>query len=113
MFVSQVSSNGYISMGAPPLSTFPAIPKTNNIASPYGAHIDTSLAGRVRYMPFTSNNSQLTRVNTFIESQTGFLFSGTTMMVAEWDHVAKYGGSSVRSISSIMISNNSKCERQL
>ena len=110
VYVPQVSSNGYISMGVPPLSTFPTIPKTNNIVSPYGAHIDTSLAGRVRYMPFTSNNSQLTRVSTFIESQTGFSFSGTTMMVAEWDHVAKYGGPSVRTISSLMISNNNKCK---
>ena len=102
VYVSQVSSNGYLSMGAPPLSTFPAIPKTNNIVSPYGAHIDTSLAGRVRYMPFTSNNYQLMSVSSFIESQTGFSFSGTTMMVAEWDHVAKYGGTSVSSFSSTM-----------
>jgi hypothetical protein len=91
-----ISSNGYVSMGTPPTANSPEIPDTDNIVSPYGADIDPSLTGTVRYTDFITYHPQMNSVSNFIWSQTKKSFYGTRMMVAEWDSVPKYDGSSVR-----------------
>ena len=92
----QVSTNGYISLGSEVTVTSPDIPGTNNIVSPYGADINTNIAGTVRYTGFNSyHTTQMSSVSSFIRTSTGDSFYGTRMMVAEWDGVAKYLGSSV------------------
>ena len=93
----QVSSNGYISMGTRVSRTTPTIPGDSNIVSPYGADIDTSIAGTVRYTTgFSSSHPQMSSVSSFIQTRTrDYSFSGKRMMVVEWKNVAEYEGNSV------------------
>ena len=59
-----------------------------SVVAPFAADIDTSSRGSVKYTQFTtSDSSQMSRVSTFIQSQTDNTFNGTTMMVAEWNSV--------------------------
>ena len=44
---------------------------------------------------YSSSDSAMTTVSSFIRNETGDNFYGSSMMVAEWDGVAEYGGSSV------------------
>ena len=82
-------------MGTSPSATSPSIPGTNNIVSPYGRDIDTSIAGTVRYTRFSTTDFQLSTVSEFIEDETRDLFTGTRMMIAEWSGVAEYNGNFV------------------
>ena len=92
----QVNTNGYISLGSEGTDNSPDIPGTNRTVSPYGADINTSIAGTVRYTGFNSyHTTQMSSVSRFIRTTTGDYFYGTRMMVAEWDGVAKHLGSSV------------------
>ena len=70
----------------------PEIPGTNNIVSPYGADINPDVAGTVRYTNFIYDSSQLSTVSTLIRSQNNNYFSGTKMMIAEWNSVAEFSG---------------------
>ena len=92
----QVSSNGFISLGALPSTSPPTIPGSTNIVSPYGADIDTGIAGTVRYTGFLTNHPEINTISYFISIKKRLYFTGTRMMVAEWDGVAKSGGTSVR-----------------
>ena len=98
----QVSTNGYISMGEIPCSSYPlSFPSSCSIVAPYGADINTEIAGSVRYTDFytySSTDSAMTTVSSFIRDETRDSFYGIRMMVAEWNGVAEYngfGGSSV------------------
>ena len=83
-------------MGTRVFLTTPTIPGDSRIVSPYGANIDTFIAGRVLYSSgFFSSHPQMSSISSFIETRTGDSFSGTRMMVVEWDNVASDGGSSV------------------
>ena len=86
-------------MGAEPSVTSPSIPGILKIVSPYGADIDTSIAGTVQYTPFNGEDSdmstQMRGVSDFIQNLTGSLFHGSKMMVAEWDRVVLYNGNHV------------------
>ena len=84
-------------MGTRESLTTPTIPGHSNIVSPYGADIDTSIAGTVRYTTgFSSSHPQMSSVSSFIQTQTrDYSFSGTRMMVVEWNNVAQYEGNSV------------------
>ena len=90
--------NGFISMGTIPSSSPPTIPGSINVVSPYGADIDTGIAGAVRYTRFLTSHPEMRNVSEFISTKMGVSFTGTRMMVAEWDGVAKSGGSSVSSV---------------
>ena len=101
----QVSTNGYISMGERVSTASPEIPGTSSIVAPYAADINPNIAGTVQHTQFTSTDyTQMSRVSSFIRDQTDNSFYGTTMMVAEWEGVAKYSGSPV---SCIYMQNNS------
>ena len=82
-------------MGALPSTSPPTIPGSTNVVSPYGADIDTGIAGIVRYTEFLTNHPEISNVSYFISTKIRVPFSGTRMMVAEWDGVAKSGGTSV------------------
>ena len=86
-------------MGAEPSVTSPSIPGILKIVSPYGADIDTSIAGTVQYTPFNGEDSdmstQMRGVSNFIQNLTGSSFHGSRMMVAEWNRVALYNGNHV------------------
>ena len=62
---------------------------------PYGADLDPSEAGTVRYTAFSSDYSQLNAVSSFIRSQSSNYFYGTRMMIAEWNGVPRFSGPSV------------------
>ena len=68
------------------------IPRYTGVVSPYGAatdHIFTK-AGTIRHTQFSTTDHQLGYVSLFIRSKTGITFSGTKMMIAEWDSVLKF-----------------------
>ena len=77
---------------------FPLIPGDEQIVSPYGADIDTTIAGRVRYTNgFITPLSEMNKIKGLIHQSTNDdTFTGETrMMVAEWDRVAQYSGDAV------------------
>ena len=84
-------------MGTRVFLATPTIPGESGIVSPYGADINTNIAGTVRYTTgFSSSHPQMSSVSIFIRTQTrDYSFSGTRMMVVEWNNVARDGGSSV------------------
>ena len=83
-------------MGERVSTSSPEIPGTRPIVAPYAANINPEISGTVRYTEFTSTDStQMSRVSSFIQGQADNSFYGTRMMVAEWDGVAEYSGSSV------------------
>ena len=84
-----MSTNGFISMGERVITDYPILPGTENIVSPYGSNINTSLGGSVRYTEFTTDHPQMVRVSDFINEVTGHDFHGTTMMIVYWDSVAE------------------------
>ena len=105
LYHSQVSAKGYISMGEIPCTNVVNADLTAcSVVAPYVANIDIEVAGTVRYTDFntySSSGSSMTTVSRFVRDQTGNNFYGTKMMVAEWNGVAQFGGSSVRVITSI------------
>ena len=106
MFHSQVSANGYISMGQIPCTNLANVdPSTCSLVAPYLANIDIGIAGTVQYTDFdtySSSGSSMTIVSSFIQGQTGDNFSGTKMMVAEWNGVPEASRSSVSVISHLL-----------
>ena len=75
----------------------------NSVVAPYGADIDTRIAGRVHYTQVITNTSEMKTVNNFIRDEIAIpdvpgsgSFSGVRMLVAEWDRVAEYDGEKVR-----------------
>ena len=85
-------------MGVAPGSSTPGnIPGSSSysVVAPFAADIDTRSRGSVKYTQFTTSDSQMSRVSSFIRSQTGDYFYGTRMMVAEWNGVPEYGESIV------------------
>ena len=83
-------------MGTRVFLTTPTIPGDSRIVSPYGANINTNIAGTVRYTTgFSSSHPQMSSVSSFIRTRTGDSFSGTRMMVVEWDGVPLRRRSSV------------------
>lgn len=60
------------------------IPDANNVVVPYGADLDPSSGGKVRYTGFITDSTRLNTVSSFIRSQGDSGFSGTQMIIAEW-----------------------------
>ena len=94
----QVSAKGYISMGEIPCTNAYSSPTSCSLVAPYVANINTEIAGTVQYTDFdtyTSTGYSMSTVSSFIRDETGDYFYGNRMMVAEWNGVAEYNGSSV------------------
>ena len=66
------------------LEKFPG-PSSYSVVAPFAADIDTSSTGSVRYSD--TFKSQLNDVSEHIRAETGSLFYGTWMLVAEWNGV--------------------------
>ena len=73
------------------LGNFPG-PSSYSVVAPFAADMDTRSRGSVKYTRFTTSDSQMSTVSSFIRSETGDSFYGTRMMVAEWNDVPKYQG---------------------
>ena len=71
------------------------IPSTSNVVVPYGADLDPSEGGTVRYTGFITDYTRLNTASSFIRSQSGSSFSGTRMMIAQWNNVPRFSGSFV------------------
>ena len=73
------------------LPNFP-LPNADPIVAPFAANIDTTVTGSVRYTNLTSDHySDRDDVSSFINSQTNdYLFTGSDMMIVEWDAVPQY-----------------------
>ena len=70
---------------------------SNLLVAPFAADIDITSRGSVKYTQFTTSDSQMNTVSSFIRSETGNSFYGTRMMVAEWNGVPEDHGSIVSS----------------
>ena len=85
-------------MGEPSCSSPLSSSSSCSVVAPYGADSNTEIAGSVRYTDFdtySSTGSAMTTVSGFIRYMAFDGFYGNRMMVAEWNGVAKYCGSSV------------------
>ena len=95
----QVSTNGYFSMGQiPKFNSVPNFPLPDNgmIVAPFGADIDTSITGSVRYTSYFGIFESMRYVSDFIRANTLHnFFLAKNMIAAEWDYVATKGGSRV------------------
>ena len=78
------------------LDNFPGS-SSYSVVAPFAADIDTTSTGSVKYTQFTTSDSQMNTVSSFIRSKTDDSFYGTRMMVAEWNGVPEYEGSIVSS----------------
>lgn len=104
--LSKVSTNGYFAMGITPTANSQNIDSPNSVVAPYGADIDTRIAGIVLYTHVIDNGTDLLDVSDFIEDEinvmgSSFSFTGTRMIIAEWNGVAQYNGSEVRCLTDI------------
>ena len=85
----------------PQYSSLTGIPgHSYSVVAPFAADSTTHekneyVTSSVKYTLFTLYDFQMSIVSRFIQSETGDSFSGTRMMVAEWDHVYREDGYSV------------------
>ena len=101
IIIFKVSTNGYFAMGITPTANAQNIDGPNSVVAPYGADIDTRVAGIVQYTHVIHNGTHLMDVSDFIEDEinvmgSSYSFTGTRMIVAEWNGVAQYNGNEVR-----------------
>ena len=97
MYILQVSTNGYFSMGQIPVdSSLTQLPGSSSysVVAPFAADIDTSSTGSVRYNESFSS-TVMKEVSTYIRSKSGVSFYGMWMLVAEWNGVPLSSQSSV------------------
>ncbi len=92
----QISSNGLFSFG----SAYTVHSATNfssstrdYLVAPFWGDVDLRLAGRVEYNTYTTGQSELNKVRSYIRSQTGNSLSATWMLVAYWNSVPQFSES--------------------
>ena len=97
-FSLQVATNGYFSFGRRVAylqdpSPFNESDIHKYIVAPYLSDIDTTSTGSVFFEEYTNrtNLSLLQRVSNFIQQREQNKFTGTWMLVAEWNSVIKSG----------------------
>ena len=93
----QVGANGIISFGAGWTSRLPQLFPTNNnitqygyVVAPFWSDNDLTLAGNITYQVEEFSSDQLTSASAFITDTTNTNFSGTWMLVAQWNDVHPY-----------------------
>ena len=81
-------------MGEIPCSSYAlSFPSSCSAVAPYAADINTQIAGSVQYTDFytySSTDSAMTTISSFIRDETEDNFYGSRMMVAEWNGVAEF-----------------------
>ena len=70
-------------------------PSSYSVVAPFAADMDTTSRGSVEYTQFTTSDYEINTVSSFIQYKTDDSFIGTRMMVAEWNDIPKYQGSTV------------------
>ena len=99
----QVGTNGYFSFGTRQTvytpSLFSSTSTPNYLVAPFWADINTNTYGSISYEVHntsagSSSLALLNRVSTFISNQQSTQFSGNWMLVASWNQVSAYSGSS-------------------
>ena len=99
----QVGTNGYFSFGIRRTITRPSLFSStssyNYLVAPFGADIDIRQYGYISYEVHntsagSSSIALLNRVSTFISNQQNTRFSGNWMLVATWNRVPAFSGSS-------------------
>ena len=78
-------------------------PLINPFIAPYWIDSDPSQGGFVSYEVFQENNEQLSEVNSFISQAESVEFSGSWMIVAQWDDVPVLGTNETVSRRQIMM----------
>eukprot|EP00731_Ephydatia_muelleri_P037202 Em0418g1a len=108
-YQAYVGANGIISFGAGYTSNNPQLFPTNNavtrnayVVAPFWSDNDLRLAGSVTYQVFTS---QLADVNAFISDTTGTIFTGTWMLVAQWNGAHPFPHGSNPTSSALNVTN--------
>ena len=97
MYILQVSTDGYFSMGQIPVdSSLTQLPGPSNysIVAPFAADIDTSSTGSVHYSESFSSTVMKDQCPHSFKNRSLVLI-GTWMLVAEWNNVPLYDGSRV------------------
>eukprot|EP00731_Ephydatia_muelleri_P017659 Em0010g757a len=108
-YQAYVGANGIISFGAGYTSNNPQLFPTTNavtrnayVVAPFWSDNDLRLAGNVTYQVFTS---QLADVNAFISDTTGTNFTGTWMLVAQWNGAHPFPHGSIPTSSALNVTN--------
>ena len=67
-----------------------------SVVAPFWADINVNDGGNIWYETHTNSTSAalLTQVNEFIQTQHSNVFTGTWMLVAEWNNVPEFGSPS-------------------
>ena len=93
----QVGANGFISFDVGLTSSLPQLfPSDQNrikngyVIAPFWSNNDLTLAGNVTYQVEKFSSDQLTSASAFIRDTTNTNFSGTWMLVAQWNGVHPY-----------------------
>lgn len=63
------------------------------LLAPFWSDVDATIYGAIFYEVHSGSNSSLiSQVNSFISNRTGNEFTGTWMLVVQWDEVRQYLG---------------------
>ena len=74
------------------------------LLAPFWSDVDISIYGSIFYEVHSDSDSLLIQqVNNFISNQTETDFSGTWMLVVQWDEVRQYPGFLTIPVSTVMI----------
>ena len=94
----QVITNGFFSFGVPNTDCCPELFSTSDLptyrVAPFWEDIITTQGGKISYQVFSSAQTPdtLHQVSTFVSYQTNATFSGSWMLVAEWNAVPQFNG---------------------
>ena len=92
LLILQVDINGYflfrrgLSQFIP--SAFPG--SLTHIVAIFWTDVDIRVEGEISYEVHTTGSSLLSQVNNFISTNESVAFTGTWMLVAEWDRVRQF-----------------------
>ena len=93
-----MDDDGYFSLGSiPPSPTLYkfSTSRSYSVVAPFAASISVFYTGSVRYNTFTTVDTNINTVSSYIRSELGGSFSGTWMIVADWYNVPQSSGSTV------------------
>ena len=107
-----MDDDGYFSLGSippsPTLYTFSTF-RSYSVVAPFAASISTTYTGSVRYNTFTTGDTNINTVSSYIRSQLGGSFSGSWMIIADWYNVPQNGSFTVSVCTPTLITSHSNC----
>ena len=91
----QVFTNGYFNFESISYDWTPALFPANDFqVAPFWSNVDANVAGSIFYEVHNSSTAPLNLVSEFIRQRQQIDFVGTWMLIAYWNGVAQYLGSS-------------------